>query len=103
VFAADFNILNDSDMYITGNFTQSSSNPRPFLIKLPDDGTIIGSGTYTFSDGTTATYAVSSYSYANSSMTSYTPGGAFGQNLGNLTVPGVSSSTQSTARAIAFI
>jgi hypothetical protein len=95
--------LNNSDMYITGNFTQSSSNRRPFLIKLPDDGTIPGSGTYTFSDATTATYAVSSYSYANSTMAAYTPGGAFGEISGNLLVSGASSSPQSTTRSIAFI
>jgi hypothetical protein len=92
----------DNNMYVTGNYSDST-NQRPYLIKLPDDGTI-PAPSFRFSDGTTGTYATYSASWTTSALTSWTPGSetalTISQTLDSI---GDTNDPQTNIRSIAFI
>jgi hypothetical protein len=92
----------DDNMYVSGNY-RDGINQRPYLIKLPDDGTI-PAASFTFSDGTTGTYASFSGSWTTSALTAWTPGNEFSLTIAQtLDSIGDTNDPQTNVRSISFI
>lgn len=92
----------DDNMYVSGCYSDSISG-RPYLIKLPDDGTI-PAASFTFSDGTTGTYASFSASWTTSALTAWTPGSETALTISEtLDSIGDTVDPQTNVRSISFI
>lgn len=82
----------------TTNYTQ------PTLIKVPDDGTIPGSGSYTFSDGDTFGYQTANRTFTTTSMSTWSPSTTtVGENIREFTEAGQTSTVNPNTRAIGFM
>lgn len=68
-------ILNNNNLYVNHTYyaTGTPNLAQCILIKVQDDGTIPGTGSYTFSDGKTMTYSSASASFTTTTLSTWIP------------------------------